>query len=40
MTRGCEWPEGCNRGAFRSVLHGDVERGLCLRHCGAVWNSR
>ena len=37
----CQWPDGCNRGAFRRVLmpaHG--ERWLCLRHAGQVWNGR
>ena len=41
MERGCEWPEGCNRGGFRLVSmpeHG--ERFLCLRHAGQVWNAR
>lgn len=41
LTPGCQWPEGCNRGGFRTVsmpAHGD--RFLCLRHCGAVWNER
>ena len=36
----CEWPDGCNRGAFRDVLVGSRELGLCLRHAGAVWNAR
>ena len=41
MERGCEWPDGCNRGGFRRVLMpGHGERFLCLRHAGAVWNGR
>ena len=40
MERGCEWPAGCNRGGFRTVLDAGVERFLCLRHAGAVWNAR
>ena len=39
-ARGCEWPDGCNRGGFRTVLQDGVERYLCLRHAGAVWNAR
>ena len=41
MNEACQWPEGCNRGGFRTVAmpeHG--ERFLCLRHAGAVWNAR
>ena len=38
--RACEWPDGCARGAFRTVLLDGHPRALCLRHCGAVWNAR
>ena len=40
MERGCEWPEGCNRGGLRPVLDDGIERWLCLRHAGQVWNGR
>ena len=36
----CQWPEGCNRGAFRVVSMPDGARFLCLRHCGIEWNRR
>lgn len=42
--RGCEWPEGCNRGALREVDSAPIghpgKRWLCLRHAGRVWNAR
>ena len=42
--RGCEWPEGCNRGALREVDSSAIghpgKRWLCLRHAGRVWNAR
>ena len=36
----CQWPEGCNMGAFRLVSMPEGERWLCLRHAGRVWNAR
>ena len=40
-TRGCEWPDGCNRGAFRTVAVPDGRNlALCLRHAGETWNRR
>ena len=42
--RGCEWPDGCNRGALREVDAGPIghpgRRWLCLHHAGRVWNAR
>ena len=41
MEQACQWPDGCNAGAFRRVVMPDVgARRLCLRHAGAVWNGR
>ena len=40
MEQGCQWPDGCNRGGFRTVSMPDGERWLCLRHAGAEWNRR
>lgn len=40
-SRGCEWPDGCNRGAFRTVAVPDGRNlALCLRHAGREWNRR
>lgn len=42
--RACEWPDGCNQGAFHEVDTAPIgrpgRRWLCLRHAGRVWNAR
>ena len=41
QVEGCQWPEGCNRGGFRSVVMADGScLTLCLRHAGRRWNER
>ena len=41
LNQGCEWPAGCNMGAFRNVAMQDGgSLALCLRHAGRVWNAR
>lgn len=42
--RGCEWPDGCARGAFHEVDTAPIghrgTRALFLHHAGQVWNAR
>lgn len=39
--QGCEWPDGCNQGAFRTVSMADGSTlRLCLAHAGRRWSER